>query len=80
MRLIDADALLWRPGWMPNGSKTLAVSKEDIDAAPTVRCEECQYLSIEDADFLVCNCARALRFRDDVGPDDSCPYFERRTP
>jgi len=72
MRLIDADALVFESvGFDAADQCEDSISKFDIDAAPTVSCEECRFQYSRPGYCYECDTDR---------PGFGCAYFERRQP
>lgn len=76
MRLIDRDAIHWRP----DENWELYATAADIRAIPTVdavvvtRCKDCKYLvnaTVNDNGFLICGISDM-----EIAPDDFCSYGE----
>lgn len=77
MRLIDRDAIHWRP----DENWELYATAADIRAIPTVdavvvtRCKDCKYLvnaTVNDNGFLICDISDM-----EVAPDEFCSRGEK---
>lgn len=77
MRLIDRDAIHWRP----DENWELYATAADIRAIPTVdavvvtRCKDCKYLvnaTVNDNGFLICDISDM-----EIAPDDFCSRGEK---
>jgi hypothetical protein len=78
VRLIDADALEFYLVCFDNSDQwDDGISKDDIDAAPTVCCEECRWWKREECDNAN---SFAYAYGADTSADFGCSHFERRQP
>lgn len=83
MRLVDADALPVQEMRNSLGGIGYAVTKHDIDTAPTIRCEACEHYrpwSVQDKQQdSTCGMEVMTGYLDDNGnppADFGCSYFK----
>lgn len=78
MDLIDREALPRRELWTwQSGKSVSAVLASDLDAAPTISCERCDYGElVETSRGLVAECGEESRKGAWMSPDDACSRFK----